>query len=99
MTQAGLSWRKRGRGELGDETMTTLGKVLWCVGCIYLGITIVVIFVGQIIILFTRGFWEFWETASPFNLWNFIAIILTFAPGMLLLWLAEKAKSRGRPLP
>jgi len=37
-----------------------------------------------------QGFGELQRTMSPFNLWNFFAVIFTFAPGLFFKWLGEK---------
>lgn len=80
--------------------MNVLAKVVRAIGWIWIALAGIVIFLSYVMILFTKGFWTLQETLSPFNLWNFIAVALTLAPGLVLLQLAEAIEQgrRGKAL-
>ncbi len=67
-----------------------LAKIVKVLGHIFLwgGFTLIVI--GYVGIVITNGFGALQETLSPFNVWNWIVVMLTLAPGVLLLTWAKK---------
>jgi hypothetical protein len=70
--------------------MRVLARVLLWAGRVYLALAAIVILIGLATILVRDGVWHLWEVASPFNLWNAFAVILTLAPGLALVWVAER---------
>jgi len=68
-------------------TLIVLGKIwLWVAGA--------VILLGYASIWWFEGFSKLQEIVSPFNIWNVIAVILTLAPGLILLRLGERLRER-----
>jgi len=64
-----------------------LGKVwLWVAGALIL--------LSYASIWWFEGFGKLQEILSPFNVWNLIAVILTLAPGFVLLKLGERIRDR-----
>jgi len=75
--------------------MRRLGKLLKISGVILLVIGSILIVIGYIGILLKDGFGELREVMSPFNLSNFIAVIITLSPAAILyfLWQCEPSRS------
>jgi hypothetical protein len=69
----------------------TVAKVL---GYIWLVLAGLLILAGIAGVLMKEGFSGVQELLSPFNLINYIVMLTTLAPGIALLMLAEKLKSR-----
>jgi len=69
--------------------MESLGKLLKILGVIFLVIGGILIIIGYIGILLKDGFGELREVMSPFNLYNFIALLITLSPGAILYFLGE----------
>ena len=67
-----------------------IARIVHTCGLVYCYLALGVIALGYLCILIIQGWWKFVEIASPWNMWNNIAIILAFSPGLFLLWLAEK---------
>ncbi|OLP42790.1 hypothetical protein BJF95_01340 [Rhizobium oryziradicis] len=63
-----------------------LGYVLLVSGFIF-------IVFGYGSVLYFEGFAKLQEVMSPFNVWNFISVCVTLAPGYLLIRLSEKLRS------
>lgn len=62
------------------------------VGYAYLAVAIVVIVASLLMIWWNDGFFAVTEILSPFNVLNWIVTAATLAPGIALLWLAEKIR-------
>ncbi len=69
--------------------MRILGKAFKILGYIFLIIGCIIIVIGYIGILLKDGFGELREVMSPFNISNFIAVILTLSPAAILYFLGE----------
>lgn len=69
--------------------VTFLGRVLLIGGC-------ALIMVGLAGIAMKQGLWAALEMLSPFNLVNFIAMVITLAPGVALIAWGEKLKEKQR---
>jgi hypothetical protein len=68
-------------------TLIVLGKVwLWIAGALIL--------LGYASIWWFDGLDKLLEILNPFNVWTFIAVILTLAPGVFLLNLGEHLRER-----
>ena len=68
-------------------TLMVLGKVwLWVAGALIL--------LSYASIWWFEGLDKLLEIMSPFNVWNFIAVVLTLAPGFVLLKLGEHLRAR-----
>ena len=64
------------------------------VGLVWLyGVAMVISF-SYAWILFTQGFSKLAEIISPWNIWNVLAVGIALAPGLFLLWLAQKMEVR-----
>ena len=50
-------------------------------------------------ISYTEGFAKVQEIFSPFNLWNFAAVVITLGPGIGARMLAEKLEERSARSP
>jgi len=70
----------------GVKVLLTLGKVLKWFGWVLIVLAALIILIGYIGIWVMQGFGELQRTMSPFNLWNFFAVIFTFAPGLFFKW-------------
>ena len=73
--------------KLGTESTYMITFIRWF-GRILLGLAVLVIVVGYIGIWWTEGFGALQDTLSPSNFWNYIAVIITLAPGFGLIQLA-----------
>jgi hypothetical protein len=66
------------------------GLVLLWFGRAWLTLAGVVIIAGYAGIWFFQGFGALQDTLSPFNVWNYIAVLGTLAPGLLALHISER---------
>ena len=69
------------------KIVTFLGYVLLLVGAAW-------IVIGLAGIAMTQGLWAAIQMLSPFNIVNFIATIITLAPGFALIVWGEKLKEK-----
>ena len=78
--------------------MNILAKIVHILGWTWIAVAGFVIIAGYVMILFKEGLGALWETLSPHNISNFVAIVLTLAPGLVLLQLAKaiQLKLRGK---
>ena len=67
-----------------------LARVLRICGLVWVYLAAAIILLSYGFILVQSGIWEFWRIVSPWNIWNWIAVLLTVSPGFFLIWLAEK---------
>ncbi|MEW6256840.1 MAG: hypothetical protein AB1592_12870 [Pseudomonadota bacterium] len=67
-----------------------LRKALKIVGTTWLAIAILFIAANYGMIWYFQGFGRLTEIASPFNIINTATVLLTLAPGVLLLMWADK---------
>jgi len=76
------------------EMKSTIGKVVAVAGWILLiGAGILVL--GSYATIIIRDGWStFFEIASPFNLLNWLAVLVTLAPGMGLIYLGARLQGR-----
>ena len=58
---------------------------------LYAGVGLIL--TGYLWVWHTEGFAKLIETASPFNLWNALAVVITLAPGLGLIYLSNKLKN------
>jgi len=65
-------------------------KIVRAVATVYMTAALVAIAVGYAGIIWFRGWAAFLDVISPFNFFNFIAAVVTLAPGIGLLLLADK---------
>ena len=72
----------------------TLILTLRVLGYVWIVAALVLILAGTIGVLIRDGFWEAMWFFSPFNFWNFLAIILTLAPGVAFLEIARRLSDR-----
>jgi hypothetical protein len=71
---------------LGQRTR----KIFRTISYVYLTIACVFILVGYISIVYFEGWGKLFEILSPFNVINYIAVILILAPGLVLLYFGAK---------
>lgn len=69
-------------------------KVLKVFGYFWLALTCILIFAGIIGVWIENGFSSVLELLSPFNLWNWLATIITLAPAIGAFMLAEKLQRK-----
>ena len=67
--------------------------------CRYLGngllaLGAVLIVSGMIGIYLENGFDAVAEVMSPFNVWQYIAVLITLSPGLFFLWLSKWLRNR-----
>ena len=65
-------------------------KIAKIAGTVWLVIAAAVIAFGYGSILYFEGWTTLQEVASPFNMWNYVAIMITLAPGVALLQWSER---------
>ncbi len=58
----------------------------------------IVIFLSTLMIWYKEGFWRVQEIFSPFNVVNFIVIMITLAPGFAARALADRLERRRRAI-
>ena len=68
--------------------MAFLSKTLIVIGKAYLWLASILL--GYAAILYFEGWWRLQEIASPFNLWNAAALVITVLPGIGLIKFGEK---------
>lgn len=71
-----------------------MSKVLQVVGVGWLVIAGLVIVAGYAMILWQQGFWALAEILSPWNIINYVTVMLTLAPGVVLLMVADRMKAK-----
>ena len=64
-----------------------LGYVLLIAGALFIAI-------GLLATWYYEGFSKLQEVMSPFNVWQYIASVITLAPGMFFIWLSDKLSWR-----
>lgn len=65
-------------------------KTCYWLGVAWFVIAGVVVVAAYLMILIREGWSEVAALLSPFNVWNVIALIVTFAPGFFLHWCARR---------
>lgn len=71
-------------------------RLLRAVGKLWIAAAFAVILIGYGSIWFFKGFSALLEVLSPWNVVNLIAVALTFAPGIVLLKLADRIERNRR---
>jgi hypothetical protein len=69
-------------------------KTLRMIGMILTFLGLALISIGYASILYNKGFFALRDIMSPFNLWNWIAVLITLAPGIFFLQWSEKIKEK-----
>jgi len=69
-----------------------IAQVLDWIGNIWLILVCIVIAIEYIGIIIFQEWGRLWEILSPFNVWNFIAVVITLAPGIGIKILANKLR-------
>lgn len=72
-------------------------RVFRVLGQIWLSLLGVLILVGWVGIIWKEGWMRMTEVFSPFNLWNWVAILVCAAPGLACMFIADKLHRRGAP--
>lgn len=72
------------------KTIRIAGNILLCAGAL-------LILVGSATVLVTKGIGAFMELFNPFNITNFIAMLIVLAPGIVLRILAENIENKHKP--
>ena len=80
-----------GKAAAGGDAMATTLIVL---GKIWIWVAAALIIFGYASIWWFEGFSKLQEILSPFNIWNYIAVVITVAPGFGLLKLGEWMRDR-----
>ncbi len=73
-----------------------LTKVLKIIGWGWIWLAGIFILINSIMIGLNEGFWAFMDLFNPFNVLNYIVMIATLAPGIALVVISEKMKSKSR---
>lgn len=73
-----------------------MAKALRFLGLVWCGLAALVILAGYASTVYFKGFGRLLEILSPFNIWNYITVVLTLAPGLLCLMGADKLDERRR---
>jgi len=76
-----------------------LVKLLRAFAVVWFVLTGLLIFAGTLMIWYKEGFGRVQEIFSPFNVVNFIAVMITLAPGIAARMLADRLEQRRRAVP
>jgi hypothetical protein len=74
--------------------MKYLASACQVLGYVWLIGATILILVGYAGVLLTEGLFATLELMSPFNVANFIAVVVTLAPGVALVFLSQKLRER-----
>jgi len=73
----------------------TMSKVLDWIGNIWLILACVIILVGYTAIAITQGWGKLQDILSPFNIWNWLAVVITLLPGVAFkMWAKHIMKDK-----
>tara|TARA_B110000444_G_C18286006_1_gene342963 strand:+ start:236 stop:457 length:222 start_codon:yes stop_codon:yes gene_type:complete len=70
--------------------MKKSAKICKVIGYIWLYLAAGFIIINAVLIWYYSGFGRVQEIFSPFNVWNLIAVGITAAPGLGLLYLSDR---------
>lgn len=76
--------------------MQSAAKLAKWLGNGWIACATILILLSYIEILYFDGWGKLQEIANPFNLWNFVAIVVALAPGLGLLKVSEYLEQRSR---
>jgi len=71
------------------KTIKVLGQ-----GWVLLATLVIVASYGMI--WWKDGFWALADILSPWNVINFVAVLVTLAPGLLLIYWADRRRASGK---
>lgn len=71
-----------------------MSKVLQVVGVAWLIVAGLVIVLGYGMVLWQQGFWALAEMLSPWNIINYVVVMVTLAPGVAILMVADRMKAK-----
>lgn len=71
-----------------------MARVLRIIGLGWCYAIALVIAVALVAIGFRDGLWRVLEVLSPFNVANLLVTALALAPGLICLWLADRARTQ-----
>lgn len=69
-------------------------RILRVIGQAWIVLAGIAIFIGYAAIAYEQGFARLMDIMSPYNIWNYIAIVLTLSPGLFCIWGADKIEER-----
>ena len=67
-----------------------MGRTLIIIGKTWLWVAGAFIVLGHLSIIYFDGLGKFWETVSPFNIANWLVVLLALLPGILLSKLGKR---------
>ena len=73
-----------------------MAKALNIIGNILLGLACFIIVIAYILVAINQGMDKLFDMLSPFNIFNWIAVILALLPGIVLKVIASKIKTGKR---
>jgi hypothetical protein len=71
-----------------------MAKVVRYAGSVWVALAMILILASYAMIVWHDGWWRLTEILSPYNIWNFAAVVITLSPGLGLLWLADWIEKR-----
>jgi hypothetical protein len=74
--------------------MRTAARICKWLGHAWIIIAVIFILLNYASIWYFEGWGVLQEIASPFNIWNYIAVVITLAPGIGLSMLADYLNRR-----
>lgn len=77
---------------MADGEPVKLASICRVLGKIWLGLGGTVVAVGTIATWYFHGWRAYQDLVSPFNVFNFIAVVITLGPGVLLIVAADELK-------
>ncbi len=74
--------------------MNTFAKVIRGLGWLWITLAALLNIAIHVTMLLKQGFWALSEALSPYNFRHFLTVMVTFAPGFVLLLLGDAIKQR-----
>ncbi len=76
--------------------MRLFSKILRGFAYVWVRLVVLAVIAGTVGIWITEGFSAVRDTFSPFNVWNFIVLVIAISPAFGAWLLAEKLEKRSR---
>jgi len=78
------------------NAMNALALIIKIIGYLWIVITMIIIIIGYIAIVYEHGILELQDTLSPFNIGNVFLTVIIFAPGFILIYIANRIEDRSQ---
>ncbi len=78
------------------NAMNALALIIRIIGYLWIVIAFIIMILGYIGIVYEHGILELWDTLSPFNIGNVFLTIIILAPGLILIYIANRIEDRSQ---